>query len=521
MSSVRCNYVIAVIGREASGRGQMWGAPDNGGQSGASMFFKTVSGGASTAPGRLWGVRGALAAGTLAATLLGVDALRAETIGGALVKAYFNNPDINQQRAAVRASDENVPKAISGYRPTVSAEADASVQQTDVGTPNLQGGFPALGGGSSDIFSRPRGYGLTVNQTLWNGNRTFNSVRGAESGVMAARETLRNTEQNVLLDGVTDYMNVLRDTAILELDRNNVEVLQEQLRQTKDRFAVGEVTRTDVAQAEASLAGAQATALSAQSTLQTSIANYRQVIGEEPKSLAPVRALERPLPKSLVQAIAISQVEHPAIVGSLHGVDAAALNIKVIEGALYPTVGLVGQVAQRFDVSGLAVPNHELSASLQGQITIPIYDGGTTYASTRQAKEQLGQQELQTDLQRDKVRAAVVSAWGVNENSVGIIRSAKAQVAAAEIALAGIREEAKVGQRTTFDVLTAQQTLLNARVQLVVAQHDQVVASYAVLAAIGRLSTANLGLAANQYDPKVHFDQVKDKWFGLRTPDGR
>jgi outer membrane protein len=155
------------------------------------------------------------------------------------------------------------------------------------------------------------------------------------------------------------------------------------------------------------------------------------------------------------------------------------------------------------------------------QISVPIYDGGATYASTRQAKELLGQQQLQTDLQRDRVRSAVVSAWGVNENSVAIIRSAKAQVAAAEIALAGIREEAKVGQRTTFDVLTAQQTLLNSRVQLVSAQHDQVVASYAVMSAIGRLSTANLGLAATQYDPKVHFDQVKDKWFGLRTPDGR
>ncbi len=441
-------------------------------------------------------------------------AVRAETIGGALVKAYFKNPDINQQRAAVRASDENVPKATAGYRPTVSAEADAGVQQSN-------GGLPAAAGGPFDIYSRPRGYGLTVNETLWNGERTFNSVRQAESGVMAARETLRNTEQNVLLDGVTFYMNVLRDTAILDLDRNNVEVLQEQLRQTRDRFTVGEVTRTDVAQAEASLAGAQATALGAQSTLQTSIANYRQTIGDEPKNLAPVKPLDKTLPRTITQAIAISQVEHPAIVGSLHGVDAAELNIKVIEGALYPTVGLTGQVQQRFDVSGEAVPNNALTASLVAQISIPIYDGGTTYASTRQAKEQLGQQELQTDLQRDKVRAAVVSAWGVNENSVSIIRSAKAQVAAAEIALAGIREEAKVGQRTTFDVLTAQQTLLNARVQLVSAQHDQVVASYAVLSAIGRLSTVNLGLAAVQYDPKVHFDQVKDKWFGLRTPDGR
>jgi outer membrane protein len=439
---------------------------------------------------------------------------RAETIGGALVRAYFNNPDINQQRAAVRASDENVPKAFAGFLPTATAQGNAGFQQ-------YNSVLPALDGGASNVYSRPRSVGLTVNETLWNGDRTYNSVRQAESGVMAARETLRNTEQNVLLNGASVYMDVLRDTAILDLDRNNVEVLQEQLRQTNDRFTVGEVTRTDVAQAEASLAGAQATALQAQSTLETSIANFRQVIGEEPRNLAPVRALERPLPRTLTEAIAISEVEHPAIVGSLFGVDAAQLNVKVIEGALLPTVGLTGQLGQQWDITGFPVPNHAFAASLMGQITIPLYDGGATFASTRQAKEQLGQQELQTDLQRDKVRAAVVSAWGVNSNSGAIIRSAKAQVAAAEIALAGIREEAKVGQRTTFDVLTAQQTLLSARVQLVSAQHDAVVASYAVLSSIGRLSTANLGLAVVRYDPKTHFNQVKDKWFGLRTPDGR
>jgi len=483
-------------------------------KNGASMFFST---GNLRAPSALLSgraARGVAFAAAVAGTLLGAGGLRAETIGGALVKAYFNNPDINQQRAAVRASDENVPKSFAGYLPTVTAQGNAAVQQLD-------SYGPASGGGDQSLFSKPRGYGVTVNETLWNGDRTFNSVRQAESGVMAARETLRNTEQNVLLSGVTAYMDVLRDTAILDLDRNNVEVLQEQLRQTNDRFTVGEVTRTDVAQAEASLAGAQATALSAQSTLQTSIANYRQVIGEEPKNLAPGKSLDKPLPRTLTEAIAISQVEHPAIVGSLFGVDAAALNIKVIEGALLPTVGLTGQITQQFDQTGFALPNRALTASLIGQISIPIYDGGATYASTRQAKEQLGQQELQTDLQRDKVRAAVVSAWGVNSNSAGIIRSAKAQVAAAEIALAGVREEAKVGQRTTFDVLTAQQTLLSARVQLVSAQHDAVVASYAVMSAIGRLSTTSLGLAAVQYDPKVHFDQVKDKWFGLRTPDGR
>ena len=205
---------------------------------------------------------------------------------------------------------------------------------------------------------------------------------------------------------------------------------------------------------------------------------------------------------------------------ALHGVDVAALNVKINEGALYPTLGLTGNVAQRYDLNN--VPGTRgVTASVVGQLTIPIYEGGAVYAGTRQAKEQLGQQELQVDLQRNRVRAAVVSAWGATQASTGVIRSSRAQVAAAEVALAGVREEAKVGQRTTLDVLNAQQTLLNARVQLVSAEHDQVVNTYSLLSSVGRLSTANLGIALAQYDPKVHFDQVKNKWFGLRTPDGR
>jgi len=456
--------------------------------------------------------RGLWFASVAAAALIGMaSGALAETVGGALAKAYLSNPDINQQRAAVRASDENMPKASSGFLPTVSAEADDGYSQFDASD---------VAGVSGDVVSHPRGYGVTVNQNVWNGNRTINSVRQAESNVLGAREQLRNTEQNVLLGAVSYYMDVLRDTAILQLDRNNVEVLQEQLRQTQDRFNVGEVTRTDVAQAEASLAGARATALTAQSTLQASMANYRKTVGEEPRSLAPVAPIVKPIPKTLAEAVTISQVEHPAIVAMLHGVDAAALQIKIAEGALYPTVGLTGQLAQRYDLENFA-HNSAIQGSVVGQISIPIYDGGLSYATTRQAKEQLGQQELQTDLQRDNVRAVVVAAWGANQNSVGILRAAQAQVEAAEVALAGVREEAKVGQRTTLDVLNAQQTLLNARVQLVTAQHDEVVNSYNLLSAIGRLSIRTLGLAVAEYDPRVHFDQVKNKWIGLRTPDGK
>lgn len=443
--------------------------------------------------------------------ILAANGAGAETVGGALSKAYLNNPDINQQRAAVRASDESVPAANAGYLPTITAQGNASITRSQADLPGV----------STVGSTYPRGYGVSVTQNVWNGNRTANGVRKAESLVLGQREQLRFTEQNVLLSGLTYYMDVLRDTAVLELQRSNVQVLQEQLRQTRDRFNVGEVTRTDVAQAEASLAQAQATALTAQSTLQTSMANYRQVIGDEPKSLAPVMPITKPLPKSLPDAIAISQTEHPAIVAMLHGVDASELTVKINEGALYPTVGLTAGLNKNFDPTGFSPGSRVLSASLMGSIQIPIYDGGASYAGIRQAKEQLSQQELSTDLQRDKVRQAVVSAWGANTNSVGVLKASRAQVAAAEVALAGIREEAKVGQRTTFDVLTAQQTLLNARVSLVTAQHDQVVNSYNLLSAIGRLSTRNLGIAVAEYDPRIHFDQVKNKLYGVRTPDGK
>ena len=204
----------------------------------------------------------------------------------------------------------------------------------------------------------------------------------------------------------------------------------------------------------------------------------------------------------------------------MHAVDAAALQVKLVEGELYPTVNIVGSVQNNYAFDGF--PGERVfNGSIVGQLTIPIYQGGEVYARTRQAKETLGQARLQADLQRDLVRELVVSSWGQLDSARAVIQSSIASVKSNEIALDSIRQEAQVGQRTTFDVLFQQQQLLNARVALVTAQRDRVVASYAVMAAIGRLSAANLNLTVTQYDPTIHFDQVKDKWIGLRTPDGR
>ncbi len=231
---------------------------------GSSAFEKLSAAWCDAEPRRF--LRAALLAGVGLAIAAGAG--RAETINGALIKAYLTSPDINAQRAAVRVADENVPKANAGYLPTVEATANIGIeraQTSEVGANNTAGG-------SIGEFLKPRGYGVTATETVFNGNRTLNSIRQAESQVFGTREQLRNTEQNTLLSALTAYMDVLEDTAILGLDRNNVDVLKEQLRETRDRFTVGEVTRTDVAQAEASLAGAQATALSAEATLQAAVA---------------------------------------------------------------------------------------------------------------------------------------------------------------------------------------------------------------------------------------------------------
>ena len=507
----------------------------------------------------------------------------AETLSDALAKAYFNNPNLNAQRSNTRAADENIPIANSGYMPHVTASGDVGAQYQDysspvgvssgvsstglgtstgtgtgigttgvgtsttgVGTSTTGVGTSTTGIGTTGLASAvstsststavsgssasrisdlsgtviPRGAGITVTQTLFDGLRTTNNIRSAESNVFGSRETLRNVEQSVLQSGAQSYMDVLRDTAILDLRNSNIKVLEEQLRQTQDRFKVGEVTRTDVAQAEASVAGARADYFAAQSQLQNSIASFRQVIGEQPTRLEPARPLDRGIPPSLENAIAVSQIEHPSIQAALHSVDVAGLQVKIAEGALYPTLSLNGSAQQRYDVSNVGNTS-VFAASIVGSLSVPIYEGGASYATIRQAKEQLGTAEFQVDVSRDNVRAAVISSWGLLVSSKAAVQADQAQVNAAEIALNGTREEARVGQRTTLDVLNAQQTLLNARVQLVGAQRDRVVATYAILASCGRLSASGLNLRLQPYNPTVHFDQVKDKWFGLRTPDGR
>jgi outer membrane protein len=302
-----------------------------------------------------------------------------------------------------------------------------------------------------------------------------------------------------------------------------VNVLEVTLRQTRDRFSAGEVTRTDVAQAESSLATGRGQLASAESNYVTSRANFRQVIGVEPPArLAPAMPVDRFFPRTIDGAVARSRSENPSITTAAYNVDIAALQVKVAEGALYPTLAAVGSVQKTYGGSTVNLSLLEtLSASVAAQLTVPLYQGGAEYAAIRQSKETLGQRRLDLDTVRDQVQSAVVQSWGQNEAAKAQIIATQAGVTSAEVALNGVREEARVGQRTTLDVLNAQQTLVNARVALVTAQHDRVVASYAVLTAVGSLSPQVMGLRTEVYDAVVHYQQVRDAWGGVRIPDGR
>src|SRR5262245_27490336 len=289
------------------------------------------------------GVRWAVCAAAIAAVLGAPCAARAETLESALAQAYRNNPTLNAQRAALRVTDESVPQALANYRPRVTGSFDTGTQHYE--------SISTTGGAFTQTNTNisPRGGNIGLVQTLYNGQRSGNLTRQAEASVLAGRETLRNAEQSALLDAATAYMNVLRDTAILDLQRRNVQVLQEQLKQARDRFNVGEVTRTDVAQAESRLAAAQSQVLSAEANLKASQATYRRVVGSEPTNLRAGMPVDRLSPRSLDASVDQGRREHPTVGAAQYTVDSAQHAVKAAEGSLYPTVTLESTVQRRWD----------------------------------------------------------------------------------------------------------------------------------------------------------------------------
>lgn len=444
---------------------------------------------------------------TLLAVMPGAAPVMAEPLAAALARTYRGNPQLSAERARQRADDENVPTALSGYRPAITGQA--------LFGPRYERERP----GQGDALVAPLALGLSVDQMLYDSGRTAAAVRGAESAVLGGRAALRGVEQTVLLMAVTAYLDVLRDEQLVTLQLGNIEALTETLRIARKRFELGDTRRTDSAQAEGRLARGRADLAFARSNLQASVAAYRQAIGAPPRDLAFPAPPDRLLPRSLAAASARTRAEHPAVRAAMHAVDGAELGVKAAEADLGPQARLQGSLQGSI---GRRLPSDQTPLYTFGvQANVPVYDGGVAAAAVRRAKETVGQRRMDLEAARLAVVADLRTAWANLEAARAAVPAAEAAIAANEIAVAGVRAEALEGQRTTIEVLNAQQELLGARSSLVVARRDLVVASYGTLSAAGMLTARRLGLAGRHYRPETHYDQVRDLKSGLQTPDGR
>jgi outer membrane protein len=435
-----------------------------------------------------------------------------ETLAQALVRTYQNNPQLNAERARLRGTDEGVPQALAGYRPQIIASLSGGLQAVRVLMPDNTIQTATL---------KPWTIGLTVTQTIFNGFKTANSVRQSEAQVMSGREALRNTGQSVMLDAVTAYTNVLANQSLVEAQRINVTFLRETLASTKRRYDAGDVTPTDVAQAEARQARGLADLNAAEVNLAVSQATYTEVIGAPPGRLVPPDSIDRMLPRTRDDAVAVSRKEHPAIMAAMYDTDVAQFGIKVAESGLWPNVSVQAGVSRTRDSDTTLGSKGTDQASIIAQANIPIYDGGLAASQVRQAKELAMQARIVLEQIRNQTRTAVVGAWATHEGAKIALAAADSEVRAASIALEGVQKEARGGQRTTLDVLNSQQDLMAARARQIGAQRDRVIAAYTLLSATGHLDVKTLGLNTPDYAPEVHYHQVRDAWHGLRTPSGQ
>ena len=454
-----------------------------------------------------------LAAAGLAAVMLAAAAgpVSAQTLPDALAQAYAYNPQLDAERARLRATDEDVARANSGYRPDINASGNVTYDKSYADPSTFSQGA-----------NTSKGYAIQAIQPIFRGFRVVNAVNAAEASVRAGRETLRFTEQDVLLQAVTAYGDTLRDLAIVRLRENNVNFLSEELKATQDRFAVGEVTRTDVAQSEARLAAGRSDLDLARANLKVSRASYEQVIGSPPQRLSEPNPNIALVPRSLEEAIGIGTQENPQVVGALYREQAAKYLVDQIRGELLPQAQVEATYSETFDPNG-SISRAE-STSVVGRLNVPIYPaGGEVYARVRQAKHTHISVLQEIEQARALVQAQVVQSWALLQSFKAQSVSDRAQIQANQTALAGVREEEKVGQRTLLDVLDAQRELLNSQVQLETTKRNILVASYTVVSAVGRLNVAEVGVVSTAYDPEAHYEEVRRKWWGIEIThdDGR
>jgi outer membrane protein len=432
------------------------------------------------------------------------------TLQEALAAAYANNPTLQTARAQLRATDENVPAALAGWRPQISVNVSAGrgFGSFTERTTNIFGQETTLTGSLRRNLFTEQG---TLTQPVYTGGKTSANVHRAKNQVYAQRAQLLATEQQVLGNVVQAYVNVVQDERIVEIDAQIEQILARQLQSTNDRFRVGELTRTDVAQAEAALASATSQRQTAEGNLQTARAQYFQLVGFAPNNLSPPQPLKLPV-ATLNEAMAQAERNNPSVVAALFSVAAARDAFDAAYAALMPNISIQasGFRTQGTQTAGLNTTGGQVLAAL----TVPIYQGGSEYATIRQARQNEIAARKQLEDQRRTAIQQATSAWDQVLAARAAIDSNRAAVRAQTIAVEGLQREALVGSRTTQDVLIGIQSLLTAQTALVQSTAQLITASYTVAQAIGRLTARDLNLNVPYYDDTAYYNAVKDLWIG-------
>ncbi len=446
---------------------------------------------------------------SIALALVYASGANAETLRDALAAAYNSNPELQAQRAALKATDEGVARAKSGFLPRLTGIGNISRQNTVSESQGIE---------LFDFTATSKFYQARADQSLFRGFQDFHGIKQAKSLVKAGRAQLRSTEQRILFDAVTVYMNTLRDESVLALNQNNVQVLERQLQASRDRFRVGEITRTDVAQSEARLAGSVSLRITAEANLATARSNYSRVIGQLPGTLEQPPELQG-LPATIDEAWAIAGQENPSIAQAIYNERAAGQSVRQSMGVLAPTVDGFATISRSTGSNpsvntGTTVDFLSDVKTLGVQIRVPLYQGGAAYSDIRRAKQTQSQRRLDILTAERQVRSDARSGFELYRAAKSSIISNQSQVDANKIALDGVRQEAFVGQRTTLDVLDAEQELLDARVNLVRAERNLHVASFSYLSALGRLNAVALALPVDVYDPDDYYGRLKWRLVG-------
>ncbi|HKT20884.1 MAG TPA: TolC family outer membrane protein [Stellaceae bacterium] len=444
---------------------------------------------------------------------IGISALaastaRAETLEDALASAYTGNPQVLGERATLRAADEGVPQALSGWRPTVTFQGGIGAETSESTPPTIT--QPAHAG------FQPHTYSLTLTQPIYNGGGTIAKTAQAEDLVQSERAHLISVESSVLFTAAQSYFDVLRDQAVIDLDKNNEQVLGRQLEATNDQFRVGQVTRTDVAQAEARLAQATAQRHVDEGLLEIDSASYTRAVGHPPIALEQPKM--RPvIPGTRDQALALAATKNPSVISAQFAEDAARDNVAQIKAQLLPSVSIVGNVQRLQETQGNA--REITNQSVIAQLNIPLYEGGNIWSQSRQAVENVGKAKGATDDTRRQAVQTATQSWETIQSARSTITSLQSTIRAAQIALEGVQQQQQVGARTVLDVLNAQQELFADQVALVRAQHDLAVAEFNLAQQVGVLTAVDLKLPVKLYDVDTHYRSVRDKLLGFGARD--